>query len=136
MNLNSTGVYASIIILISLMLICHTANFLYPNTLKYQNRNDFYNIKLSIPNNSLPTQYNQITYENENQSNQISQLSCNAIKEAEIPCKVVQPCINPKPTQYQLSESEMAIIYRDAYEDAGREVLLRTLNGKNNNGKT
>jgi len=130
MNLNSSGVYASIIILISLILICHTVNFLYPNTLKYKNRNDFYNMNLSIPTNPALIEYNKITYENENQSNQISQLSCNAIKEAEIPCKVVQPCKAVKPTEYQLSDSEMAVIYRDAYASAGREVLLRTLKGK------
>ena len=79
MNLNSSGVYASIIILISLILICHTVNFLYPNTLKYKNRNDFYNMDLSIPTNPALIEYNKITYENEDQSNQISQLSCNAI---------------------------------------------------------
>jgi hypothetical protein len=127
MSLNSSGVYASIIILISLMLICHTANFLYPNTLKYKNRNDFFNMNLSIPTKPTPTEYNEITYENQN-----NQISCNAQKQAEIPCDVVKSCKNPNPTQtpYQLSESEMAVIYRDAYASAGRELLLRTINKK------
>ena len=50
MNLKSDGVFIAIIILISMMLICHTAHFFY-------DRNNFSNIT------GLPVQYNQIYYD-------------------------------------------------------------------------
>lgn len=141
MNFNSQGLIISIIILISMMLICHTVNFLYPKNINYnmhhnnhnkpkphnKNQNSFSNLLLAIPNNTLPNEYNKIYYDYDNKN---KQSECNLKKEAEIPCKVVSSCNStPTPTQkYQLSDSELAVVYRDAYASAGREVLLRTLN--------
>jgi uncharacterized membrane protein len=134
MNFKSKGLFISITILISMMLICHTVNFLYP---KNKNSNSFSNLPLSIPNNTLPIEYNNIYYD---YSNKDQKLNCKMKNEAEIPCKIVTKCTIPKPivtptisaspttTKYQLSESEMAMLYRDAYFNAGRELLLRTLN--------
>ena len=120
MNLKSGGVFIAIIILISMMLICHTAHFFY-------DRNNFSNV-------ALPTQYNQIYYENQNNTS-----TCNNSKpdqatldkllgQAEVPCAIVKKC--PTPTKFSLvnlSESELAIIYKVAYENAGMEVLNRAL---------
>ena len=138
MNFNSQGLIISIIILISMMLICHTVNFLYPKNINYnmhhnkpkphnKNQNSFSNLLLAIPNNTVPNEYNKIYYDYDNKN---KQSECNLKKEAEIPCKVVSSCNStPTPTQkYQLSDSELAVVYRDAYASAGREVLLRTLN--------
>ncbi len=106
-----------------MMLICHTAHFFY-------NRNNFSNV-------ALPTQYNQIYYENQSNTS-----TCNSSKpdqaildqllgQAEVPCATVKKC--PTPTKFSLdnlSESELAIIYKVAYENAGMEVLNRALQKK------
>jgi len=123
------------------MLICHTANFLYPkhkthkthkthqsNQLKQKNSNSFSNLTLSIPNNTVPVEYNKIYFDYNDKNNQTD---CRLKNQAEIPCKVVAACTptsSPTPTQHQLSDSELAVLYRDMYSDAGREVLLRTIN--------
>ena len=123
MNLKSSGVFSSIIVLICLILVCHIANYLYPKQNyknNQKNRNNFLNMNLAIPSNPAPTQYNMITYDNHN-----NQSLCSQKNEAEIPCKLVKTC--PKPTPYQLSDSELAVVYRDAYNSAGRELILRTL---------
>ena len=60
MNFKSKGLFISIIILISMMLICHTVNFLYPRN---KNSNSFSNLPLSIPNNTIPIEYETIYYD-------------------------------------------------------------------------
>ena len=141
MNFKSQGLFISIIILISMMLICHIVNFLYPKNINYnlqhnlqhnlkhnKNQNSFSNLVLSIPNNTVPVEYNKIYYDYDNKT---QKSECRLKKEAEIPCNVVSSCASDStPTQYQLSDSEMAVVYRDAYASAGREILLRTLNEK------
>lgn len=113
MKLDSTSVLAAVIILICLLLLCHTANFLYP-------KNSFANLPLSIPGGPAPTKYNKIVYGNKNCSD------CSLVGQAEIPCKIIQSCSEPT-DEYQLSDSELAVIYKAAYEQAGTEVLYRTL---------
>ena len=128
MNFKSQGLFISIIILIGMILICHTVNFLYPN--KHQtNSNSFANMILEIPK-TFPTEYNKIDY-NYNDKNKKEE--CRLKNEAEIPCNIVSSCATSTPTatQFQLSDSEMAMIYRDAYASAGRELLLRTINEEN-----
>ena len=138
MDFKYQGLFVSIIILICLLIVCHTSNFLY--TKKYKNNknlNSFLNVPVSIPTKPLAkplaTQYNKIIYENQNDMS-----VCNQINEAQIPCKIISDCSNKnkesieaKPTQtlpYELSESEIAVLYRDMYASAGREVLSRGLN--------
>lgn len=134
MNLKSSGVFSSILILICLILICHIANYMFTKNLKqiknktyHQISNNFSNLSLSIPETPAPTQYNLITYDNKNTNNKIL---CSQINEAQVPCNQVQSCKTPTVTEYQLSDSEIAMIYRDAYFNAGRELLLRTLEGE------
>ena len=135
MNFKSQGLLISILILISLILICHTVNFLYPkhqthhtyNTHQSQNKNLNNFLNLAIPNITTPVEYNQIYYDK-----QALKIPCNQSKEAQIPCNVVSSCTNTTPqipitTQYQLSDSELNILYRSLYADAGRQVLYKTL---------
>lgn len=122
MKLQSNNVFISIIILISMMLICHTAHFFY-------DKNKFSNIK------GLPVQYNEIYYDNQsntgtcNNSKPNQALLDQLLGQADVPCPVVtKQC--PIPTKFSLdslSDSELAVIYKVAYENAGMEVLNRAL---------
>ena len=131
MDLKSNNVFIAIIILISMMLICHTAHFFY-------DKNNF-------ANTALPTQYNQIKYGSKN-----PYAKCNnsppdqatldyLLRQAEMPCVAIppqcsssssSPTLTPTPTKFSLdslSDSEIAVIYKIAYENAGMEVLRRAL---------
>ena len=131
MNFKSKGLFISIIILISMMLICHTVNFLYPRN---HNSNSFSNLELSIPNNTVPIEYNKIYYESDDNT---EKRECKIKNEAEIPCKVIKPChttipmtTTPMTTKYILSENEINLLYRNMYSDSGRQILLRTLSSQ------
>ena len=120
MNFKSQGLFIAIIILICMILVCHTVNFLYSNKHKNKNKsshnknlNSFANMVLEIPNNTIPIEYNQIYYD---YSNKNKKEECKLKNEAEIPCNIVSSCDKkpiptpiPTTTQYQLSESEMAL---------------------------
>ena len=137
MNLKSNNVFIAIIILISMMLICHTAHFFY-------DKNNF-------ANTALPTKYNQINYGSKN-----PYAKCNnsppdqatidyLLSQAEMPCVAIPPphysssssssssslpTPTPSHTKFSLdslSDSEIAVIYKIAYENAGMEVLRRAL---------
>ena len=118
MAYDNTGLLVAICILIGMILVCHTMNFLYP-----RNSNKFYDLPImTLP--PLPTKYNIISYDNE-----LGKIPCDS--QAQLPCKVLQQqqtqCTTPTQTKYQLSDSEIALLYKEAYERAGEEVLLRTL---------
>ena len=126
MNFKSEGLFITVIILISLLIICHISNFMY----EIYNKNKFANLPLSISSNPIATKYNTIYYDN-----QCTPSPCNQQNEAAIPCSIISSCSKnptPTPTQtklpYKLSDSEMAVVYRDAYNSAGRELLRRALN--------
>ena len=110
MAYNNTGLLVAICILIGMILVCHTMNFLYP-----RKSNNFGNVP-------LPTQYNIISYDN-----QLGKMPCDS--QAQLPCNILQQqqtqCSSP--AKYQLSDSEIALLYKEAYERAGEEVLIRTL---------
>ena len=127
MIVNQQILFITLFILILLLLTCHISNFLYPSNNinnninnKTKNRNDF--------NNYPPIQYNDIYY-----YGQPGQIPCNMYNDqAQIPCIVRAQC-NPQPTKYQLSQSEIAMLYKFAYEEAGKEILRRELKLNNNN---
>jgi hypothetical protein len=113
MKLKSSGVIISILILIIMMLICHTMNLFYP-------KNNFENVDATSTTN-----YNKIYYTNELNKKQL----CANVNQAEIPCDIVKKCEpvptpKPKPT---LSKSELALLYKFAYEASAREIFTRTL---------
>jgi len=114
MKLNSNGVFISILILILMILICHTMNYLYP-------KNRFENIPKT-------TNYNKIYYTNQNQK-----ISCDNLgkdkEQAEVPCDVIKTCnAEDELDKNTLSDSELAYLYKVAYEAAAREIFMRTLN--------
>ena len=115
MKLKSSGVIVSILILILMMLICHTMNFFYPKS-KFED----------VSTNSikpLKTDYNEIYYTNESDEKQL----CSNLDQPEIPCDIVRTCkIEPTP-KYTLSNSELAVLYKVAYEESAREIFTRTL---------
>jgi hypothetical protein len=133
MAYNNTGLLVAICILIGMVLVCHTMNFLYP-----RNTNKFYDLPMTIssmttipmttipittmPPVPLPTQYNIISYDNN-----LGKIPCDS--QAQLPCNILQQqqtqCSTP--TKYKLSDSELALLYKDAYERVGEEILLRTL---------
>ena len=140
MQINNIGVFIAILILIVMLLICHIMNTLYPypykrttiNTHKINtyinndnNNKNTKNNSINMFNNitqqktALPTQYNIITYDRQN-----LRIPCD--NQAQIPCKIKQAQCKIKPNE--LSDSEMALIYKAAYEMTGNEILLRALN--------
>ena len=134
MKLNSSGVIVSILILIIMMLLCHAMNFFYP-------KNKFEDVDTKIinerkkqknnNNQTKKTDYNQIYYSNESDSSE--KKLCNDRDQPEIPCNIIKKC-DPIPTPIQktgldsLSNSEIAVLYKFAYEASAREILTRTLN--------
>ena len=134
MKLHTDGVTISILILIFMILICHTMNYLYPRkripqTNKLNNKlnnliNNTKNNKNSINsintfiNTSNDIDYNKIYYHNQNEKQLCDE-------HAKLPCK--KTCSDD---DYSLSDSELAFLYKFAYEEAGREILMRTIRGE------
>ena len=123
LKLKSSGVFVAILILIMMMLICHSTNFFYP-------KNNFEDVgKRNNKNTPLPTpintDYNEIYYTNESDQKQL----CANVNQAEIPCDIVRIC-KPEPTPIPkptLSDSEIALFYKVAYNESAREILTRTI---------
>ena len=126
-NFDSDGLLMGVIILISLMLICHITNYFFK-------KNQFADLTLTTPTSTDPLQYNKIYYDTQGgqSGNQWGKQSCSQLSQAQIPCDVVTSCMNPapSPTPNQLSDSELAVLYKVAYQQAGIEVLNRTLKNK------
>ena len=80
-------------------------------------------VYISVPNCLLIDDNIQympvITYDRQN-----LRIPCD--NQAQIPCKIKQAQCKIKPNE--LSDSEMALIYKAAYEMTGNEILLRALN--------
>jgi len=143
MKLNTDGVAISILILILMVLTCHTMNYLFPRDTNSMNKSVSMNNSVSmnksasmnnninnktikqsldtffnIPNN---TNYNKIYYQNQKEKKR-----CDKDAHPHIPCK--KTCSTEE--DYALSDSELAFLYKYAYEEAGKEILLRKLNGE------
>jgi hypothetical protein len=104
-NLKFSGVQISIIVLIVLLLICHGTK-IYLDSYK----NSFTN---------LTSSYNEISYIN---------------NKTGLPCNTKPTCSKPtisssscKSGLDALSDSELAVLYKVAYENAGLEVIKREL---------
>ena len=78
--------------------------------------NNFFDIPNTIPTN---TNYNKIYYQNQKKPT-----LCDNVNHANIPCK--KTCNSEE--DYALSDSELAFLYKYAYEEAGNEILMRELN--------
>ena len=125
MKLKSSGVVISIFILIIMMLICHAVNFFYPKN-KFENVGKRNNNNDDDNNKPKKTNYNEIYYTNNSNEKQL----CANVNQAQIPCDIVRIC-KPEPTFKtgldSLSNSEIAILFKFAYESSARELLTRTL---------
>ena len=143
MKLNTDGVAISILILILMVLTCHTMNYLFPrdtnsmNKSVSMNNSASMNKSASMNNNinnktikqsldtffNIPsnTNYNKIYYQNQKEKKR-----CDKDAHPHIPCK--KTCSTEE--DYALSDSELAFLYKYAYEEAGKEILLRKLNGE------
>jgi len=150
MKLNTDGVTIAILILIFMILICHTMNYLYPrkrmpqtiklnhklniklnnklNNLKKNNKNNINSIN-TFTNTANDIDYNKIYYHNQNEK---KLCDANLDKQANVPCDIIKKCsddeeIDEEIDEYTLSDSELAVLYKVAYEEAAREKFMRTL---------
>jgi hypothetical protein len=150
MKLNTDGVTISILILIFMILICHTMNYLYPrkrmpqtiklnhklnnklNNLIKNNKNNINSIN-TFTNTANDIDYNKIYYHNQNEK---KLCDANLDKQANVPCDIIKKCsddeeIDEEIDEYTLSDSELAVLYKVAYEEAAREIFMRTLSEDN-----
>lgn len=117
MNFKYIGLFISVLILLGMLITCHLRNYFNTPTPK----SDF--INLAIPTGTPPLQYNKISY-----FPSIRQIPCEIANQGNFPCSQIQTCTTPQATQMeQLSDSELAILYKEAYERAGLEIIKRTL---------
>lgn len=118
MNFKYTGLFISVLILLGMLITCHLRNYF--NTFIH-NKNNFVN--LSVPTGTPQIKYNKITY-----VPGIQQIPCEIANQANFPCSQIQTCLIPKTIKAeQLSDSELAILYKEAYKRAGLEIIKRTL---------
>jgi len=150
MKLNTDGVTIAILILIFMILICHTMNYLYPrkrmpqtiklnhklnnklNNLIKNNKNNINSIN-TFTNTANDIDYNKIYYHNQNEK---KLCDANLDKQANVPCDIIKKCsddeeIDEEIDEYTLSDSELAVLYKVAYEEAAREIFMRTLSEDN-----
>jgi hypothetical protein len=119
MNFNYTGLFIAVLILLGMLITCHLRNYF--NTPK----SDF--INLAIPTGTPPLKYNQISY-----TPGIQKIPCEIAAQGNFPCSQIQTCSSPQTTQAaQLSDSELAILYKEAYERAGLELMKRVITKQN-----
>jgi hypothetical protein len=130
MNFNHTGLFIAVLILLGMLITCHLRNYFNPRQtprLTSMPKSDF--IDLAIPTATPPIKYNKITYNPAKQT-----IPCEIANQGSFPCSQIQSCMddqNPQTTQaFQLSDSEIALLYKEAYERAALEVMNRML--KNN----
>lgn len=119
MKITETTVLIAISILIILLLTCHISKFLAgnANTNSNKNKNEFSDLART------PTQYNKIYYYGKPQH-----IPCD--NHAQIPCSLCPG--NNNESEYKLSDADMALIYLEAYKQAGRNALLRKLQESQN----
>lgn len=119
MNFKYTGLFISVLILLGMLITCHMRNYF--NTPK----SDF--INLAIPTDTPPLKYNKISY-----TSSLQKIPCEIANQGNFPCSQIQTCATPQTTQAeQLSDSELAILYKEAYERAALEIMKRTLENGN-----
>jgi hypothetical protein len=118
MNFNYTGLFIAILFLLGMLITCHLRNYF--NIPK----SNF--INLAIPTGTPYLQYNKISY-----IPSIKKIPCEIAQQGNFPCSQIQTCKSPQTSQAeQLSDSELAILYKEAYEQAGLELINRMLNQK------
>ncbi len=116
MNFSYTGLFISVLILLGMLITCHMRNYF-----NAPPKSGF--INLAVPTGTPPLKYNKISYIPKTQ-----QIPCEIANQGNFPCSEIQTCLSPQSTlAAQLSDSELAILYKEAYEKAGLEIMKRTL---------
>jgi len=128
MNFKYTGLFIAVLILLGMLITCHLRNYFnmhnIPNMPNIP-KSDF--INLVVPTGTPALQYNKISY-----TPSIQKIPCDIAKQGNFPCSQIQQCSSLQNTQAaQLSDSELAILYKEAYERAGLEVMKRILTKQN-----
>ena len=116
MNFSYTGLFISVLILLTMLVSCHLSNYFFP-------KNKF--IDLATPTATPSLKYNQITY-----SDSKDKVPCDILSQAQIPCNQVPQCgndLNGDKKVDNLSDSEIAMLYKHIYDYAGIEVINRAL---------
>jgi hypothetical protein len=106
------GLIISIIILIGLLLICHISNYMNPKPVHSEQFNSIY----FAPAN---TKYTEIGYYDLLNEKKI----CDDLAQANIPCPT-------KSCAKELTDYDMALLYRVMYNRAGLEIMKRTLDSE------
>lgn len=124
MNFKYTGVFVAVLILLGMLITCHLRNYFYFNQSTTPPKSAFINLKLAVPTGTPPLKYNQIDY-----VPGIQKIPCEIASQGRFPCHEIQTCLAaPQTTQAeQLSDSELAVLYKEAYEQAGLEIMKRAL---------
>jgi hypothetical protein len=125
-NFKSNGLQISIVILIILLIICHTTKI-------YLDRFADTNTPIET---TTSTSYNDISYSDI--SKQPRRACATATTKPALPycqpvpkctqpvaCQPTPTCPPPKKGLELLSDAELAVLYKLAYENAGREVMRR-----------
>ena len=92
------------------------------------NKNNINSIN-TFTNTANDIDYNKIYYHNQNEK---KLCDANLDKQANVPCDIIKKCsddeeIDEEIDEYTLSDSELAVLYKVAYEEAAREIFMRTL---------
>ena len=119
MNFGYTGLCVAVLVLLAMLMTCHLKKYFNSSVQSARF------INLAIPTGTIPINFNQISY-----SNNGYKIPCEIAAQANIPCSQIQkPCLPTNITQPQidLSDSEIAVIYKEAYEQAGLELMRRAL---------
>jgi hypothetical protein len=117
MDFSYTGLFIAVLILLGMLIICHLSNYFDSRSRSKQSKF----INLAVPTGTPPMIYNKISYSGEQM-----RIPCEIAAQANVPCSQLQtPC--PTDTNAQLSESELAVLYKIAYEQSGLELMKRIL---------
>jgi len=120
MNFKYTGVFIAILILLGMLIMCHLRN---SNMILTPIKSDF--INLGFPKYDKLLEFNKISYIPGKQ-----QIPCEIVKQANFPCNQIKNCNTSGLSLDMLSDSELAILYKEAYESAGLELMKRILDKK------
>lgn len=106
------GLIISILILIGLMLICHISNYMNPKPTHCEQFN-------SLNFGPANTKYTSIGYYDILNEKKI----CDDLAQANLPCPT-------KSCKRDLTDDDMALLYRVMYNRAGLEIMKRTINSE------
>jgi hypothetical protein len=126
MDFEYTGLFIAVLILLGMLITCHLSNYFDSRSRSKQSRQSKF-INLTVPSGAPPMIYNKISYSGEQM-----RIPCEIAEQANVPCSQLQsPCPTIMDANSQLSDSEMAILYKIAYEQSGLELMKRILANEN-----